>query len=118
MKHIGGGLKAPDKVDRSKRYVKLRVNGGWRNTWKKLQRRIWAEPPSLNPCALTIFQRDKSLELTSPNVSIKMRYVVNVVPRNVNKHPTVPHRLVNDIDLITSLLLECLASFAAWYESL
>ncbi|GIY11089.1 hypothetical protein CDAR_380621 [Caerostris darwini] len=49
----GGGLKAPDEVDRSKRYVKLRLNGGWRNTWKKLQRRIRAEPPSLNPCAST-----------------------------------------------------------------
>ncbi|GIY28564.1 lachesin [Caerostris darwini] len=34
----------------SHRYVKLSVNDGWRIAWKELQRRIQAEPPSLNPC--------------------------------------------------------------------
>ncbi|GIY49664.1 hypothetical protein CDAR_29411 [Caerostris darwini] len=74
----------------------LSVNGGWRNAWEKLQRMIRAGPPSLNQCASTIFQLGKSLELPPPNVSMKMRYVANVVPRNVSKHPTVPHLLVKN----------------------
>ncbi|GIY84928.1 ATP-dependent DNA helicase [Caerostris darwini] len=51
---------------------KIREAGGWRNAWKKLQRRIRADPPNLNPYASTIFQRGKSLELTPPNVSMKI----------------------------------------------
>ncbi|GIY18495.1 hypothetical protein CDAR_527511 [Caerostris darwini] len=38
-------------------------------------------------------------------MSMNMRYVV---PKNVNKHATVPRRLVNDVDSITSLLLQCI----------
>ncbi|GIY74258.1 hypothetical protein CEXT_350751 [Caerostris extrusa] len=44
---------------RQKPEVKLSVNGGCRNAWKKLQRRIRAEPPSLNPFPSTIFQSAK-----------------------------------------------------------
>ncbi|GIY18773.1 hexokinase_2 domain-containing protein [Caerostris darwini] len=88
-----------DEADRSlkrnKRCVKLSVNGGWRNAWKKLQRMIWAGPPSLNPCASTcgrcdsVFSHHLPLYVQVPWERYKTSYVRSTTRRRskAGKHP-------------------------------
>ncbi|GIY97359.1 hypothetical protein CEXT_617111 [Caerostris extrusa] len=79
-------LESPDEADRRKRYSEA-----LRKRWleKRMEKRFGP----------------KRREDPRQSMSMKTRYNENVMPRNIRKRPTVHHRLINDVVLITSLLL-------------